>query len=659
MDINIKDRGVIMEKTIQSMKFLGLDMINQANSGHPGIVLGAANTVYNLYTKHMNANPEKPMWFNRDRFILSAGHGSALLYSTLHLAGYDISMEDIKDFRQLNSITPGHPEYRETPGVDSTTGPLGQGMSMAVGNAIAESYLAAKFNTKEFELVNHYTYALCGDGDMQEGITMESMSIAGRFKLNKLIVLFDSNDIQLDGPVKNANSDDIEQKVKSMNWDYQIVRDPDDFDALNQAINNAKNSDKPSFIEVKTIIGEGASSAGTSESHGKPIGVEETEKMKKAAGYDNSMFEVYKDAYEDFENTFGSRGKKAYKNWIKTLEKVREKNIDLYKQFMEVVDHKLSINFAEVLNVAKIGMNEATRATMGKLIAKVSEHIPHMIGGSADLTASTKAKGIDGDFDVDHRTGRNINFGVREHAMAGIVNGMTLHGLKAFSGGFFIFSDYMKPAMRIAALMQVPSIFIFTHDSVGVGEDGPTHEPVEQLTMFRAMPNTTVIRPGNAFEVEHALRFALEAKKTPTVIVLSRQNIATKNRIDYEKFRMGAYIVKDYDKYEAIFIATGSELELALEIQDKLATEHNVYIRVVSMPSQELFMKQPKEIQDRILPKKCKNIIAIEMGASLSWYRFANKVYGIDEFGRSGKGEEVIEFFGFTADKIIKDYLKE
>lgn len=648
-----------MEKTIQSMKFLGLDMINQANSGHPGIVLGAANTVYNLYTKHMNANPEKPMWFNRDRFILSAGHGSALLYSTLHLAGYDISMEDIKDFRQLNSITPGHPEYRETPGVDSTTGPLGQGMSMAVGNAIAESYLAAKFNTKEFELVNHYTYALCGDGDMQEGITMESMSIAGRFKLNKLIVLFDSNDIQLDGPVKNANSDDIKQKVKSMNWDYQIVRDPDDFDALNQAINNAKNSDKPSFIEVKTIIGEGASSAGTSESHGKPIGVEETEKMKKAAGYDNSMFEVYKDAYEDFENTFGSRGKKAYKNWIKTLEKVREKNIDLYKQFMEVVDHKLSINFAEVLNVAKIGMNEATRATMGKLIAKVSEHIPHMIGGSADLTASTKAKGIDGDFDVDHRTGRNINFGVREHAMAGIVNGMTLHGLKAFSGGFFIFSDYMKPAMRIAALMQVPSIFIFTHDSVGVGEDGPTHEPVEQLTMFRAMPNTTVIRPGNAFEVEHALRFALEAKKTPTVIVLSRQNIATKNRIDYEKFRMGAYIVKDYDKYEAIFIATGSELELALEIQDKLATEHNVYIRVVSMPSQELFMKQPKEIQDRILPKKCKNIIAIEMGASLSWYRFANKVYGIDEFGRSGKGEEVIEFFGFTADKIIKDYLKE
>jgi len=648
-----------MEKTIQSMKFLGLDMINQANSGHPGIVLGAANTVYNLYTEHLNANPDQPLWFNRDRFILSAGHGSALLYSTLHLAGFGISMDDIKDFRQLNSSTPGHPEYREAPGVDSTTGPLGQGMSMAVGNALAESYLAAKFNTKEFELVNHYTYALCGDGDMQEGITMESMSIAGRFQLNKLIVLFDSNDIQLDGPVKNAHSDDVEQKVKSMNWDYQIVKDPDDFDALNQAIDKAKASDKPSFIEVKTIIGEGASSAGTSESHGKPIGIEETEEMKKAAGYNKSMFEVYDEAYENFANTFGSRGKAAYKKWVKTLEKVKEKDIDLYKEFMEVVDHKLSINFNEVLNVAKVGLNEATRATMGKLIPKVSEHIPHMVGGSADLTASTKAKGIDGDFDVDHRTGRNINFGVREHAMAGIVNGMTLHHLKAFGGGFLIFSDYMKPAMRIASLMEVPSIFIFTHDSVGVGEDGPTHEPIEQLTMFRAMPNTTVIRPGNAFEVEHALRFALEAKRTPTVIALTRQNVVTKNKVDYENFTMGAYIVKDYDKYESVLIATGSELELALDVQEKLAKEHNVYVRVVSMPSQELFLKQPKEIQERILPKKCKNIIAIEMGASLSWYRFANKVYGIDEFGRSGKGEEVIEFFGFTADQIVKDYLKE
>ncbi|QWB99811.1 transketolase [Mycoplasmatota bacterium] len=648
-----------MEKTIQSMKFLGLDMINQANSGHPGIVLGAANTVYNLYTQHMNANPDQAMWFNRDRFILSAGHGSALLYSTLHLAGYNITMDDIKDFRQLNSITPGHPEYREAPGVDSTTGPLGQGISMAVGNALAESYLSAKFNTKDFELVNHFTYALCGDGDLQEGIALESMAIAGRFKLNKLILLFDSNDIQLDGPVSNAHSDDIEEKVKSMNWDYQIIRDPNDFDAINQAIDKAKKSDKPSFIEVKTIIGEGASSAGTSESHGKPIGVEETNEMKKAAGYDKAMFEVYEEAYEDFANTFGARGKSAYKAWVKTLEKVKEKDIDLYKKFMEVVDGKLSVDFNEVLNVAKIGMNEATRSTMGKLITKVSEHIPHMVGGSADLTASTKAKGIDGDFDVDHRTGRNVNFGVREHAMAGVVNGMTLHGLKAFSGGFFIFSDYMKPAMRIAALMQVPSIFIFTHDSVGVGEDGPTHEPIEQLTMFRATPNTTVIRPGNAYEVEHALRFALEAKRNPTVIALTRQNITTKNKVDYDHFKMGAYIVKDYDKYESIFIASGSELELALEVQERLAKEHNIYIRVVSMPSQELFLKQPQEIQERILPNKCKNKIAIEMGSSLSWYRFANKVYGIDEFGRSGKGEEVIEYFGFTADKIIKDYLRE
>ncbi|MCF7924023.1 MAG: transketolase [Candidatus Izimaplasma sp.] len=648
-----------MNKTIQSMKFLGLDMINKANSGHPGIVLGAAGTVYNLYTKHMNANPEKPEWFNRDRFILSAGHGSALLYATLHLAGYKLTKDDLKDFRQLNSRTPGHPEYGEAPGVDSTTGPLGQGMSMAVGNALAESYLSAKFNSKEHKLVDHYTYALCGDGDMQEGITLESMAIAGRFQLSKLIVLFDSNDVQLDGPVDNAHSDDIQQKVKSMNWDYHLIDKYHDYEALNEAIEKAKKSDKPSFIEVKTIIGEGASSAGTSESHGKPIGVEETNKMREEAGYKKDLFEVYDEAYEEFKDTFIKRGQTKYSEWIKTLSKVKEKDIETYKQFMDVVDNKLNIDFNEIFNVAKVGMKEATRATMGKLIEIASEHIPHMVGGSADLTASTKAKGINGDFDVNHRIGRNINFGVREHAMAGIVNGMTLHNLKAFSGGFLIFSDYMKPAMRIAALMDVPSIYIFTHDSVAVGEDGPTHEPIEQLTMYRAMPNINVFRPGNAFEVEHALRYALESKTTPSIIALTRQAIATKNKVDYDSFKTGAYIVKDYEKFEAVFIATGSELELALTIQEKLAKQHNIHIRVVSMPSQELFLAQPKEIQDRIVPNKCKNIIAIEMGSSLSWYRFANKVYGIDEFGRSGKGEEVTDFFGFTAEKIIEDYLKD
>lgn len=647
-----------MNKTVQSLKFLGLDMINQANSGHPGIVLGAANTVYNLYVNHLIANPNEPKWFNRDRFFLAAGHGSALLYSVLHLAGYPLSMEDLKDFRQLNSKTPGHPEYDETPGVDSTTGPLGQGMSMAVGNALAESFLAAKFNTSGVELVNHYTYALCGDGDMQEGITLESMAIAGRFKLNKLIVLFDSNDIQLDGPVHLAHSDDIEQKVKSMQWDYHLVENHGDFLAINEAISKAKLSDKPSFIEIKTIIGDGAPNQGTADVHGKPIGIKDTNIMKKNEGYHLAPFEVYEEAYQEFTETFGKRGKEAYKQWLKSVEKIKEKNIELYKQFMDVVDQKLSVNFKEIFNIAQIGLNDASRSTMGKLIQLASQHIPHMIGGSADLTSSTKAKGIDGDFDVDHRIGRNINFGVREHAMAGIVNGMTLHHLKAFSGGFFIFSDYMKPAMRIAALMHIPAIYIFTHDSVAVGEDGPTHEPIEQLTMFRAMPNTTVIRPGNAYEVEHALRFALQATTSPTVIALTRQNILTKTKVDYETFKTGGYVVKDFERFEAILIATGSELELALEVQEKLASDHQIYVRVVSMPSQELFLKQPAEIQERVLPKNCKNVIAIEMGASMSWYRFAHKVYGIDEFGRSGKGEEVIEYFGFSADRIVKDFLK-
>lgn len=648
-----------MNKTVQSMKYLGLDMINQANSGHPGIVLGAASTVYDLFTQHLIANPKQPKWFNRDRFFLAAGHGSALLYSTLHLAGYDIPMDAIKEFRQLGSMTPGHPEFGETPGVDSTTGPLGQGISMAVGNALAEAYLAAKFNLADYKLVDHYTYALCGDGDLQEGITMESMALAGRFGLNKLIVLFDSNDIQLDGPVINANNDDIKQKVLSMNWDYQIVEDHHDLELISKTIEKAKASDKPSFIEIKTIIGEGASKQGTSSVHGSPLGVEETEKMKKADNYDLAMFEVYQEAYDEFKETFVKRGEEAYKQWLRTVDRVKEKDIDLYKAFMDVVNGTLSIDFDKVFNFAQLGMNEASRVTMGRLITKASEYIPHMVGGSADLTASTKAKGIDGDFDIDHRTGRNVNFGVREHAMAGIVNGMTLHHLKAFSGGFFIFSDYMKPAMRIASLMHQPSIYIFTHDSVGVGEDGPTHEPVEQLTVYRATPNTTVIRPGNAYEVEHALRYALEAKTAPTVIALSRQNIETKNKIDYASFKLGAYIVKDYENYESILIATGSELQLALEVQEKLAREHHIYVRVVSMPSQELFLKQPKEIQERILPTSCPNIIAIEMGASMSWYRFAHKVYGIDEFGRSGKGKDVISFFGFTADKIVQDYLKQ
>ncbi|PKK87683.1 MAG: transketolase, partial [Tenericutes bacterium HGW-Tenericutes-8] len=425
-----------MEKSINALRFLGLDMINKANSGHPGIVLGAAGTVYELFTKHLNANPTKPNWFNRDRFFLAAGHGSALLYATLHLCGYNLSIEELKDFRQLGSITPGHPEFGHTPGVDSTTGPLGQGIAMSVGNALAESYLSASFNKEDITVIDHYTYALCGDGDLQEGVAMEAMALAGRLKLSKLILLFDSNDIQLDGPTHLATNEDIKAKVESMNWDYQIVNEPNDLTDLSKAIEQAKKSDKPSFIEVKSIIGFGSKNAGTSKTHGSPIGTEETANMRKSLGYDYKEFVVPEEVYEDFKNSFKARGEKLNKIWEENLVKYQEKYPNEFLELSLIMSNDINIDFDKLIPQEN-SVNEATRVTIGKLINTLSPHSKALIGGSADLTSSTKVKGINGDFDFDNRTGRNINFGVREHAMAGIINGMVLHNLKAFSGGFF------------------------------------------------------------------------------------------------------------------------------------------------------------------------------------------------------------------------------
>ena len=644
-----------MEKSINALRFLGLDMINKANSGHPGIVLGAAGTVYELFTKHLNASPKNPDWFNRDRFFLAAGHGSALLYATLHLSGYNLSIEELKDFRQLGSITPGHPEYGHTPGVDSTTGPLGQGIAMSVGNALAESYLSANFNKENIDIINHYTYALCGDGDLQEGVAMEAMALAGRLKLGKLIVLFDSNDIQLDGPTHLATNENIKLKMEAMNWDYQLIDKPNDLASLSIAIEKAKISDKPSIIEVKSIIGFGSKNAGTSKTHGSPIGIEETTNMRKALGFEYPEFVIPEEVYQDFRNTFISRGNELFKAWQEKLNIYETQYPEDYKELINLINNEINLDFNKLIPQEN-GINEATRVTIGKLINSLSPHSKALIGGSADLTSSTKVKGINGDFDIDNRVGRNINFGVREHAMAGIINGMVLHNLKAFSGGFFIFSDYMKPAIRIASLMNIPSIFIFTHDSVAVGEDGPTHEPIEQLTMFRAMPNINVFRPANANEVRHAFRFALEAKKTPNIIALTRQNIKLDYSIDYEQFKMGAYTVYGEEDFEAVFLATGSEVELAVETAQLLKREHNLNIRVVSMPSRELFNKQSRDYRSEVLPED-KLIIAVEMGSTLGWYEFADIVYGIDEFGRSGKGEEVQEYFGFTKEKLAKFYL--
>jgi len=647
-----------MEKAIQNIRFLGLDMINAANSGHPGIVLGAAPVLYSLFQYHLNASAKDPEWFNRDRFVLSAGHGSALLYASLFLAGYDIPLSELKRFRQLGSMTPGHPEYRHTPGVEATTGPLGQGIGMGVGIALAETYLGATFNKEGLRLVDHYTYVLCGDGDLQEGVAMEALSLAGHLQLNKLIVLFDSNDVQLDGPTKNAVSENIRMKMESVGFNYLFVDDADDVLGVSIAIEKAKQAGKPAFIEIKSVIGEGATKQGTSAVHGAPLGMEETLRMKKVAHYPEEPFHIDPEVVEHFRTRFGKRGEEAHEVWNFMFEEYRRQYPAEAEALADIIDGKLSISWTDFLKEDALGFKEATRNSIGKIIPKLSERSVALVGGSADLTASTKVKGIGGNFTKENPLGRNINYGVREHAMGAITNGLTLHHLKAFSGGFFIFSDYMKPAIRIAALMGIPSVFIFTHDSVGVGEDGPTHEPVEQLAMFRETPNVVTIRPANSNETRYAFRYALEAKTAPTILALSRQDITVEHQSDYEMFLQGAYVASDKPDFEGILIATGSEVELAVKAQDYLLKQHNIPVRVVSMPSMELFARQPESVQEQVLPANITNRLAIEMGSTGLWYRYSRHVLGIDTFGVSAPLDDVLTHFGFTVENVANTYLK-
>ncbi len=643
-----------MQKSIDAIRFLGLDMTNKAQSGHPGIVLGAAPILYHLFRDHMKATPDDPDWFDRDRFVLSAGHGSALIYALLHYAGYDVTLEDLKAFRQVGSKTPGHPEYGDTEGIEATTGPLGQGISNAVGMAIAEAHLAERFNKDGRKLIDHFTYVLMSDGDFQEGVAQESMSLAGHLSLSKLIVLFDSNDVQLDGPTADAISDDVRMKVESINWHYEHVADANDMEALQKAIEKAKQTDKPSLIEVKSIIGEGSTVAGTSAAHGKPLGEEETDSMRQAKDFPHGPFATLDEVYEDFASTFKKRGDAARENWQKTLETYKSAHPETHKEFMALLEGKVDLDFENILPEKSMGTVEATRNSMGECLEALGNHLPALIGGSADLSGSTKAKGNDGDFTKENRLGRNINFGVREHAMGAITNGLVLHGMKAFSGGFLIFSDYMKASMRLAALMEIPATYIFTHDSVAVGEDGPTHEPIEQLAAFRATPNMNVVRPANAIEARHALRFAMESEKTPTVVALTRQKTNALVDVAYEDFCQGAYVARDHDAAAGTLLASGSEVELALAAAERLEKQ-GVKVRVVSMPSMELFLAQPKEVREAILPKDQKTL-AIEMAASLPWYRFTQHVMGIDTFGESGKGDEVVRHFGFTPEAVEKRF---
>ncbi len=643
--------------SINTLKMLGVDAINKANSGHPGIVIGAAPMTHLLYTKHLNIFPKKYDWINRDRFVLSAGHGSALLYAINHVSGYKIGIEDLKSFRKHPSITPGHPEHSLVEGIETTTGPLGQGLANAVGMAIAEAHMAARFNKEGFNLIDHYTYVIAGDGDLQEGVALESISLAGHLGLDKLIVLFYSNDIQLDGATNLTVTENVKNKFEAQGWQYLKVVDGNDLNALHRAINRAKREkSKPTIIEIKTIIGEDTSLAGTNKVHGAPIGLEEAKLLREKLNYPYKEFEVNDDVYKFYKQKVYNRGRRAYNKWVKLFKEYKE----LYPSEAKLLEQFLSGNYNVDLSEIKVtpGEKNATRNVFGKMLDVLSKNNLNLIGGSADLTSSTKVKGLDGHFSKENRLGRNINFGVREHAMGAIVNGINLHGgLKGFSGGFFIFLDYMKPPIRLAALTGVPSLFVFSHDSVLIGEDGPTHQPVEQLVMLRSTPNLVVFRPADSNETKGALTYALNCKDAPVVIVTTRQNVRELENTNQDNALKGGYIVKhETNKLDGIILASGSEVELAIDTSNHLL-ELGYDVRVVSMPSQELFDVQSNKYKDEVLPGNVPTL-AVEIASSYSWYKYTKHVYGLDRFGISSPLNDVRAFFKFDKESLSEKMIE-
>lgn len=656
----------IEQLAINTIRTLSIDAIEKSNSGHPGMPMGAAPMAYALFAKFMNHNPKNAKWFNRDRFVLSAGHGSMLLYSMLHLSGYEVSIEDIKNFRQWGSNTPGHPEFGHTHGVEATTGPLGQGISMAVGIALAERHLAGTYNKEDLNVVDHFTYTICGDGDLMEGVSAEAASLAGHLGLGRLIVLYDSNDISLDGELNRSFSESVEDRYKAYGWQVIRVEDGNNLDEINAAVQNAQQElSRPTLIEVKTTIGYGSpNKSGKSKSHGEPLGKEETILTKQAYawGYENA-FHVPEEVYAHFNNVIVEAGAKKEAEWNATFAKYEEKYPELAAQLKNAIEGNISSNLEDALPKYELGKKIATRSSSGEAINAIANVLPSFFGGSADLAGSNKTyMNGKGDFTRENYDGRNIWFGVREFAMGAALNGMALHGgLNVFGATFFVFSDYLKPAIRLAALMNLPVTYVFTHDSIAVGEDGPTHEPVEQLASFRSMPNINVIRPADGNESSAAWKIAVEAKDTPTMLVLSRQDLpvleGTTSDV-YEKVSKGAYVISPakQDKVDVILIGAGSEVQLAVGAQEKLAAE-GISASVVSMPSMDLFEKQSEEYKQSVLPKEVTKRVAVEMGSSFGWHKyvgFEGEVIAIDTFGASAPGGLLMEKFGFTVDHVVE-----
>lgn len=659
------DHQRVEDLTISAIRALSIDMVEAANSGHPGMPMGAAPMAYALWAKEMKHNPANPGWFNRDRFILSAGHGSALLYSLLHLTGYDLPMEELKRFRQWGSKTPGHPEFGHTVGVEATTGPLGQGISMAVGMAMAEAHLAATYNRPGFDVIDHYTYSICGDGDLMEGISHEAASMAGHMGLGKLILLYDSNDISLDGHLSFSFSESVQKRFESYGWHYERVEDGNDVASILQAIKRAKEEkDRPSLIEVRTTIGYGApTKAGTNKAHGAPLGPEEAKKAKEAYGWTYDPFTVPDEVRAHLEEV-KREGEKAEQEWKGLYATYKEKHPELAEQLTIAMEGRLPSGWDRQLPLySPDSPKMATREASGAALNAIAKHLPSLFGGSADLASSnnTTLKGYP-NFEPKDYTGRNIWFGVREHAMGAALNGLALHGgLRPYGGTFLVFSDYLRPAIRLAALMKQPVIYVFTHDSIAVGEDGPTHEPVEHVPSLRSIPGLVVMRPADGNETMEAYRYALSQTERPVAMILTRQKLpilqgtAEKAR---EGVAKGAYILSEAANphaIDALLLATGSEVSLAVAAQKELEAKGRS-IRVVSMPSLELFEEQPQSYKESVLPPQVKGRLAVEMAMPLGWERYVGdqgEVLGITAFGASAPGDRVMKEYGFTVENVV------
>ena len=662
--------GGIMNKNtlaINTIRVLSSEMIDKANSGHPGLPLGAAPMAYTLFDKVMRHNPKNPNWINRDRFILSAGHGSALLYSLLHLYDYGLTIEDLKGFRQFNSLTPGHPEFGHTRGVEATTGPLGQGMAMAVGMAMAEAHLAANFNTDDYKLIDHYTYTIVGDGCMMEGITNEAASLAGTLGLDKLIVLYDSNNISIEGNTDIAFRENVSDRYRALGWDVYYVEDGNDTEKILATIEKAKeNKEQPAFIEIKTKIGYGSSLEGSEKSHGAPLGAEGTKLLKENLSYDyQEEFFVPEEVKEHIAETL-DRLNDEEKEWNKLYENYKIDNPEKARELDAFLNREVPTDYLDSDEYYEFADAMASRASSGEALNRIADRVGHLFGGSADLSPSNNStmKSFES-FSKENYKGRNLHFGVREHAMGAIANGIALHGgLSPYVATFFVFSDYMKPAIRMSALMKLPVTYVFTHDSIGVGEDGPTHQPIDQMAMLRAIPELVNFRPADARETAAAWAYAVQSKDHPVTLELTRQKLNPIPGTGRDALK-GAYVVRDFkEDFDLILIATGSELELAYKAAEELAKE-DIGARVVSMPSMDLFEEQDDDYKEKVLPRSVRNRIAIEAYNDLGWGKYVGldgKVIAMEGFGASAPADLLFEHFGFTVDNVVataKNLLRE